>query len=547
MILHKDEVKDKYIKSWIISILVLLNIIAFVLLGNQIFLRIDMTSDKSYSVSIPTVELLNKIDPKTPMTIEYYYLDKCTEFAWMKQIVQYIIDMLKEYESVSKGSINVVIKSLNYEKNRAEIDRLERLGFQSFQLRESQESEQKIFLGYSGIIIKYKNKQIVIPIIVQDIGFEYLLDIQIKKLVNPSMSKIGLIFSAGSYPFNSLKDNYSNLQHFLNQDFSGVKLINKGEKIPDDIETIVIIGGTNLTENDIFQIDQFLLTGGRAFIALNGINLFLSEKEIKAEQNDSKLIELLKHYGITVNKNLIGDNDYFTPVTQGEGILAKQMRYPLWPRIKKENFNSKHPVVKNLSKLNLFWPSSIEIDENTKENVEILFKTTKNSLVQTTKFKLQPENFKEELVVKGTKERIIGIAFDGKVKSFFTNKDISKFFASDIKRRFVKEANIKFILVSNELFLANNFMQDEERNFFLNAIDWLSDENSLIEIRNKGKFSRPLDKGDKQTRNFRREFVIIFNTFIIPLIILIIGLIINIYRIIENKKIREKFKKNKEA
>lgn len=537
----QNETKDKYFKSWIISICIFLNIIAFVVVGNLLFFRLDMTFDKSYSVSQPTVQLLNRIDPKTPMIIEYYYLDKCKEFAWMKQVVQYVIDMLKEYEVSSKGSVNVIIRELNYEKNRAEIDKLERQGFQSFQLRQTLESEEKSFLGYSGIIIKYKNNQNVMPVVYMDTGFEYNLDVQIKKLVVQDSGKVGLLFAAGDTTFNSLKDNYSYIYNFLVNDFKSLKVINKGENIPNDVDTIVIIGGSGLSDYDIFNIDQFLLTGGKAFVALNGVNIKLSQDGISAKDNDSKLIDLFSHYGIKIGKNIVGDIEYFTPVTQGEGALAKQFRYPMWPRIKKENFNKKNPIVKNLSRLNLFWPSSIEFDDTIKDNIEILFHTTENSIVQSKKYKLEIEDFMQEIYIKDKKVRVLALAFRGKIRSFFENKDISMLTKNMTSKNFIKSGETKIVVVSNEYFVANNFMQDNEKNFFLNSVDWLSDEHSLIEIRNKGKFLRPLDKGNREDFQIKRGLVIIFNTFIIPLFILLFGIYLFTERRIKNKKVLEKF------
>ncbi|MBN2545036.1 MAG: GldG family protein [Spirochaetes bacterium] len=540
MIAH-EETKDKFIKSWIISICIFLNIFAFIIILNLLFFRIDMTHDKSYSVSKPTIELLNKIDPENPMIIEYYYLDKCKEFAWMAQVVKYIEDMLHEYETASGGLVNVIIKQLNYEKNRSEIDKLEKQGFQSFQLRQTKESEAKVFLGYSGLLLKYKNSQQVIPMVFQDTGFEYNLDIEIKKMVETEGNKIGLLFAVEN---KTLEYDFSNVYNLLAQDYKSVEIIKPQQQIANDIGVMVIIGASNLTDTDILNIDQFLMSGGKAFIALNGTEITITDNEIKAEPNDSKLIDLLSYYGIKINKDLVGDNDYFTPITHGDGSQTQQFRYPIWPKIKQDNFHKHNIIVKDLPRLNLFWPSSIEVDDNIKSNVELLFNSTMNSWNQTKNFVLTYEDYEDPEKRRGIKEFNFAYSFKGKLNSYYKERNIPESINKDFisKKGILREGETQLIIVSNEYLLYNNFMQDNESTFFLNSIDTLANTYPLIQIRNKGKFSRPLDKGSKEQKEIKRTIIIAFNTIIIPVLILIMGILVFISRKAKNKKIKEKFK-----
>ncbi|OHD82412.1 MAG: hypothetical protein A2355_01115 [Spirochaetes bacterium RIFOXYB1_FULL_32_8] len=75
----------------------------------------------------------------------------------------------------------------------------------------------------------------------------------------------------------------------------------------------------------------------------------------------------------------------------------------------------------------------------------------------------------------------------------------------------------------------------------LNAIDWLTKDGSLISIRNKGKFSRPLNKVLNKTMfNAYKNIIIGFTTYGIPVLFIIIGIFVSVirrkkYKLIENR------------
>ena len=107
-----DKQDTNRMQIWIIYILIILNIIAFILLSDKIYFRFDMTEGKKFSISNPTKELLKKINKEKPLIIEYYYNDKFKEHSAMSLIAQYIEDILNEYKRISNGSIDIIIKTL---------------------------------------------------------------------------------------------------------------------------------------------------------------------------------------------------------------------------------------------------------------------------------------------------------------------------------------------------------------------------------------------------------------------------------------------------
>lgn len=535
------EIKKIY--SWAIFVLAVLNILVFIFIANKLYFRLDLTEGQKYSISKPSVDILKTLEDQ--LIIEYYYNDKSKEVSEMASVIQYVIDMLKEYESAAKGRANIIIRELNFEKNAADISDLEQQGLQSFALSESGKAESKSLLGLSGIIIKYKGQQRVIPTIYNDVGFEFRLDVEIKKLIGgESEGGVGIIIASKN---KTLENDYKYVHQVIAKEYNDVRVINPGESIPKDVGTLVIVGGDNLSDFDAFGLDQFFMNGGKAFIALNGIDVNITQYGIFATPKDNKLSQLLGSYGIRVNKDLVGDNDSYNALPQRNGIFVQQNRYPIWPKIKANSFNSKNPIVNEMESLNLFWPSSITIEDKIKDKAEYLFKTTKSSWAQTGDYKLDIETYKYP-IQQAVKEYEIAYLFEGELTSFYKGLPIP---ANDKNpqetytgTRF-DSGKTKIVVVGNEFFLDANFAGNDELLLLMNSIDSLSKDQSLIMIRNKGKFSKPLYKAQNQLQlDAFKNIIIGFTTYFIPVLFIVLAVILNIRRNIRNKKIKDSYIKS---
>ena len=106
-----------------------------------------------------------------------------------------------------------------------------------------------------------------------------------------------------------------------------------------------------------------------------------------------------------------------------------------------------------------------------------------------------------------------------------------------------KNGNTQIVLVGSEYFIANDFLQrTDEMIFLLNSLNWLQKDNSLIQIRDKGKFTRPLDKARNPIeKEKRKNLIIIITTIVIPLLFIALAVLINQLRYLRNRRIKEEF------
>jgi ABC-type uncharacterized transport system involved in gliding motility auxiliary subunit len=94
----------------------------------------------------------------------------------------------------------------------------------------------------------------------------------------------------------------------------------------------------------------------------------------------------------------------------------------------------------------------------------------------------------------------------------------------------------KMVVVSDGGFAVNSDgqqqLQPDNVNFMVNAIDWLSDDTGLIELRTKGVTTRMLSDLSDGTRAFLKYF-----NFLLPIFLIVIY---GIYRMNRNRNIRLK-------
>ena len=535
-----DKQDTNRIQIWGIYILIILNIITFILLSDKIYFRFDMTEGKKFSISKPTVELLKKINKEKPLIIEYYYNDKFKEHSAMALIAQYVEDILNEYKRLSKGSVDVIIKTISYENDAALISDLEKIGISPFPLSEQEKAESKTLLGISGILLKYNDDVSVIPVIYNDVGFEYMLDTEIDKIIEKDRGVIGIMYNLSQRNFDQ---DYTFVKYAAQNEFSEVKMISSGENIPNDVSVLFIIGGEKLTDYDIFQIDQFLMNGGKAFIALGGVNVIINPQYgIFGFPNESKLFDLLSSYGIKINIDMIGDNESFNPYMEKSAYGYTPQRYPIWPKIISSNINKDHPAVDGLEYLNLFWASSIDIDNKIKGNAVSLFHTTDKSWSEKENFQLASQQYMYP-IQQGEKSFNMAYAFQGKLESYFKDKDIPENKEGDaaFTGNKIDSGETQLIVVGDDIFLWDNLIQNDQNAqiFVMNSLDWFSKDHSLIEIRKKGRFTKALDKVTNETQfKTRQNIIIVISTFIIPFLFCVLALLLNVIRQIKNKKIK---------
>ena len=92
--------------------------------------------------------------------------------------------------------------------------------------------------------------------------------------------------------------------------------------------------------------------------------------------------------------------------------------------------------------------------------------------------------------------------------------------------------------------LESRLVSQSELVLLVNTFDWLSEDLSLIQIRDKQMFSNELKikAGNSKQFDTRKNIIIAISTYIMPLLIVAVAVLINLLRYFRRKKLAEEYK-----
>ena len=159
-----------------IIFLVLLNFV-----GSNAYLRIDLTNQKSYSLSKASKTLVKNLDE--PLSIRVFF-DKNLP-AQYSNVTQYVKDLLEEYTRAANKNFTVSYMDLSEEEDQ---NLAANYGLRQVQIQEVKNNEVGVKQTYMGLAISYgDNVELLDPITSSD-GFEYKLTSTISKMINTAAS-----------------------------------------------------------------------------------------------------------------------------------------------------------------------------------------------------------------------------------------------------------------------------------------------------------------------------------------------------------------------
>ncbi|RMD56637.1 MAG: hypothetical protein D6828_04125, partial [Nitrospirae bacterium] len=274
------------------------------------------------------------------------------------------------------------------------------------------------------------------------------------------------------------------------------------------ISLLLIIHPKNLLEKTMFNIDQFLLKGGRILLFIDP----LCESDVPKDNNpyaalssrrDSNLEKLLKAWGLEMVKNkVVLDRALATMVNTEEGVIP----HIAWLTLTEDNINRDDVVTAKLD--NILLPSAGVLKVNKKDNItyRILFKTTeKASTIDANTLRFTEPKALLETFKIGSKAIPLSIRLTGKFKTAF-DKPPKGIENKEWLKESSKETSI--IVVSDVDMLSNRFSVqiqhilgrtlaipfNDNLNFLYNAVENLCGSTDLISIRSRGRFYRPFIK-----------------------------------------------------
>lgn len=482
------------------GIIVLVNILA-----SSYFYRLDFTADNRYTLSEATKNILQDLDQ--PVTINAYFSDNLPpRFEKVKRDFK---DLLVEYENYASEPL--LYNFINPNKDDKTEREARQKGIRPMLINTRDRDQVKQQRVYMGAEIQVGESSESLASVQAEGSMEYKLTSNIKKLTIDQKPKIALIQGHGEPSKSDLDKIMKDLKVLYNvEEFR----LDGTKQIPDQYRSAIVLSPTDsFSRSEFRQLDNFLSRGNKLFIATNQVEGKLRQQQ--GAQEGSNLVDWLAQKSIRIKPNFLIDAKCgAVRVRQNMGGRAfnTQVKFPYFPLIK--DF-PKHPVTKGLE--TVFAPFSSEIDTsgiNDGLNYDVLLSTSDQADSKTTptRFEVQ-KNWRQSDFQRS--EIPLSLAVEGPIAG---------------------NNNSKMVVLANDNFISGQSggrkTWEDNINFVVNAVDWLSDETGLVALRTETITSRPLD----EVSDTKKTIYQYGNTFAPILLIVVIGLVR--YRIQQQKRMK---------
>ena len=516
----------------ILGILVLINF-----LSTRRFARTDLTEDKRYTISKATKEVLGTLDDIVTITVYF-----STSPAEVAQIGRNVRDVLDEYKAFSKNLQIDFVNPANF--NEVQKQELLLKGIRDVQINVTKKDKAEIANVYMAISIGYSGKEEALPLVQSTANLEYELTSAILKVTTKEAKTVGFLTGHGELDIND--QNYQQFRQLLDINGKGqynvtAVSLQDGKAVDETVTTLVVAGAQQpLTEREKYELDQFIMRGGRAVFLVDPIQI--QPGTMQATPLSTGLNDLLEHYGVKLGNNLLIDKRFHDNARFQQGFMTVFQPYPYFVQIRKPNFSVENVVTSQLEVLTLPWTSSLEPIAKEGITATTLAKTSEFGQTFQGYYNLMP-NF--QIPDAETQAYPVAVALEGQFKSFYADKEVPPVPSNDTTgaedsqvptptqdteapTTITESTQTQIVVVGNAQFLTQ--MRRDGVDFFLNTVDWLTLGDALIGIRSQTITNRPLQiktrDGDfREVSEIEKNIIKYLCIAGIPLLVVIFGLL----------------------
>ena len=487
--------------------------------------QVDMTAENIYTLSDGSKALLQKIEE--PVTLDYYFRRSAEDVPiQFKNYATRVEALLRQYENAGGG--NIVVNIIDPKPDTEEEEEAIRSGISSQQLP----GGENFFFGLKAIQAEQEE---TIPIfnLQRESFLEYDISRTIHRVQQLDLPKLGVVSSLpviSGYqpgmmpPGQPPPEDWVFIQE-LRESFSIEQVAADGNELPDELDVLAIIHPAGLSDQLLYEIDQFALSGKPVFIAVDPSSN-IQKRSMNQQQmmmggmpnTSSNLPRLFDKWGIDYDPAyFLADLQYAESVVAGPG--GSRVRYPAWLNIDK--LSGEAPPTAELNRMFLVEPGSFSLQEDSGLTLTPLLESSDQSGLLTASLLnfTPPDALARQVDPNGETHLLAGI-LHGKLTTAFPDgrpeeEEGDEEEAEDEDKEEEKEGEGEFlaesvgestlVLIADTDFMADNFsvrrinflgmrgMQPLNDNiaFVSNVLEYLAGSEDLISLRGKGTVVRP--------------------------------------------------------
>ena len=513
-----------------LKILIPITIIGLVIVSFFTFFRLDLTSDKRYSISEPSKILMAKTEEPLRIVV---YLDGDLNPGFQR-LKKSTIELLDELAIYSDNKPLIVFENPSSadspetrEKKYQELAKAGIIPTAVYEHDKEGKSIRKIIFPW--LEISYKNKKVQVNLLKNISGnsgeenlnisienLEFEITDGIRRLTNKTVNKIAFLEGQGEFSEPETFDICKTLSRYFQID-RGV--LGTNPAILDNYKVVIIAGPTqSFNESEKFILDQYVMNGGRILWLVDGVRVDRKQLAYSgispAMELETNLSDLLFRYGVRINPVILQDvqctNVPVNIAPAGESPKFEPAPFYLSPLLLT---SPQHPVSRNVSEVRAEFCSGISlVGDNKLIKCDLLLATSDNTHILGT-----PEMIDLSKKIKPNDKNYfnvgyipVGVALEGKFESAFANRLIPKNLPQDFPVR-KKSVNTRQIVIACSKVIQNEIsakdstilplgfdrymnQQFGNKDFILNAVLYLADNDGWMQLRSREMKLRLLNK-----------------------------------------------------
>ena len=384
---RKNLKKNQIVAFFVtVAIVVLVNVI-----GSYVFTRFDLTSEKRYTLSPTTKEILNCLD-------DYVYFKVYLEGdfpAGFKKLRRETKEMLDEFRAYTKY-IDYEFINPSESADAAERNDTYKQLYQSglnptdVVVKNSDGSSKQMVIWPGALVSYHNDTEIAIDLLENQLGqssedalnasmqnLEFRLIDAVKKVTRRTRPNIAFIEGHGELSEQDVYDIAQTLAQNYNVGRVEINgkidaLIHRTQDEEKEVkafpsfDAIIIAKPTQpFDERDKFLIDQYIMHGGKVLWLVEPVlatmdSLQSQESTIGLEQN-LNLDDMLFKYGVRLNRDLLLDLTCASlPIRTGQVAGQPQLEFFRWFYFPLLQAASNHPMVRNMNAIKADFVSSMD-------------------------------------------------------------------------------------------------------------------------------------------------------------------------------------------
>ncbi|MGM9810213.1 MAG: gliding motility-associated ABC transporter substrate-binding protein GldG [Paludibacteraceae bacterium] len=556
---------------WVIAVVsvVLLNVAA-----HFCVLRLDLTDDQRYSLSAATKQLLHELDAPVEVTV-YLTGDLNPSFQRLKNATAELLEEMGNFASMKSRSFTSSDSAEGRSSRSADAANRGRdarvpgsmaapdeLGLTPIVIHERAHNGTTVQQTvYPYALVRYKGRTAVVSLLQNNRGMsgeenlnasienlEYAFAEAIHQVQQTEVPKVAFLEGHGELPEQNVYDISLALSKYFQIDRGA---LGSDPRVLDGYQAVVIADPqVPFSEADKYILDHYIQQGGSVLWVLNGVRF---SEDVLAQAGytpvlplDLNLTDMLFRYGVRVNPALLQDVQCLpVPVNVSSDPQQPNLQPVPWYYAPLLLTSQASPITRNIGQVSSMFASPVDVvggEDGIRK--EVLLATSTATRLIPTPAEVDLGDLNPDMSTFRYQYVPVAVALEGRFPSVFAHRMVPEGIdvsaageaiggCSEVSRQVVVASGsvIRNDIQQGKALPAGydrySGMQFANRDFLVNAVLYLTDEQGLIPLRQKTIALRLLN--DRRAHEQRTQMQL-FSTITPVALLALIGLMVFLIR-----------------